>query len=322
MSTGQEYDKDAALANLTPEERAAIEDDGDDDKNDEAVKALAGDAADADDEDGDDDDDGDDDEDGEGDADPAPTKKADDTKANSGEPGDDDGAASADDDEEDAAVVQYRVELPEDFKDQVSALDQRESELAAKFKAGDIEADAFIAENKAIAAERSKLDRLQTKAEMAEEMTEQAAKHRWQRTVSKFMDRVAKDDGVDYRNDKAMNKTLDNLVKALAADPDNNDKPERWFLEQAHKAVKAMHAVEGKKAPADKGADDGKPKKPAPRKPPVDKLPATLANVPGGDGPGDVGDEFADIDNLEGLEYETALAKMTPAQRERYMAAA
>lgn len=321
MSKDQEYDKDAALANLTPEERAALEDDGLDDKERNALKAIAGeDEDDGEDEGADDDEDGDDEGDDD-DAAAAHAKKADTAKANSGEPGDEEAAGSADDEDDDGPVVQYRVELPEDFNDQVSALDQREADLAAKFKAGDIEADAFIAENKSLAAERNKLERLQTKAEMAAEMTEQAAAQNWKRTVDKFIRQVAKDDGVDYREDKEKAVDFDNLVKTLANNPANSEKPMRWFLEQAHKAIKAMHSIEGKKAPADKGADDGKPKKPAPRKAPVDKLPATLANVPGGDGPGDVGDEFADIDQLDGVEYEMALAKMTPAQRERYMAA-
>ena len=55
------------------------------------------------------------------------------------------------------------------------------------------------------------------------------------------------------------------------------------------------------------------------RKSPVDALPATLAQVPGSDGPGDVSGEFSELDSLEGLDYEQAIAKMTPVQRERFV---
>jgi len=58
----------------------------------------------------------------------------------------------------------------------------------------------------------------------------------------------------------------------------------------------------------------------ASRKSPIDAAPKTLAQVPGGNGPGDVdGNEFSDVDRLTGDAQEAAIAKMTPAQRERYM---
>ena len=34
--------------------------------------------------------------------------------------------------------------------------------------------------------------------------------------------------------------------------------------------------------------------------------------------PGDVGSEFADVLSLDGMEFEQAIARMTPAQRERF----
>jgi hypothetical protein len=58
-----------------------------------------------------------------------------------------------------------------------------------------------------------------------------------------------------------------------------------------------------------------------PRKPPLDAVPKTLAQVPGSDGPGDVdGNEFSDVDRLTGDAMEAAIAKMSAAQRDRYMA--
>ena len=59
----------------------------------------------------------------------------------------------------------------------------------------------------------------------------------------------------------------------------------------------------------------------ASRKPPLDAVPKTLAQVPGSDGPGDVdGNEFSDVDRLTGDAMEAAIAKMSAAQRDRYMA--
>jgi hypothetical protein len=56
--------------------------------------------------------------------------------------------------------------------------------------------------------------------------------------------------------------------------------------------------------------------------PPADAAPRTLADVPGGDGPGDVGGEFADVLALDGEAYEHAIARMSPAQRDKFLRSA
>ena len=107
------------------------------------------------------------------------------------------------------------------------------------------------------------------------------------------------------------------FVKALANDEKTSDKPMDWFLSEAHKRVQALHGV----APAPAKVDP--PKDPLAearekRKPNLGATPATLAHVPGGDGPGDVAGEFAHLDALEGDALESAIARMTPAQREKF----
>jgi hypothetical protein len=309
----EEYDREAGLANLTDEERAALADDGDDD----AAAVQVGNV-------NDDDDDGDDDEEGgDGEGDDAPAAAPDAAEATGTAPAKAPEtaapAAAADDTENDGddevAPVAYQAALPADFDDRVKAIEDSEAEIARKFEAGEIEQPEYVRETRRIAKERGELDRIQVKAEMAAEMSQQAEIHQWQQQVAKFMREAKKIDGVDYRGNEALGTELDTLVKALANNPANADKPSAWFLQQAHKAVKAMHGIADKPAPASKD------EKPASRKSPIDKAPKTLAQVPGGEGPGDVADEFVNLDNLDGDAYETALAKLTPAQRERYLAA-
>jgi hypothetical protein len=97
-----------------------------------------------------------------------------------------------------------------------------------------------------------------------------------------------------------------------------------WFLTEAHRRVRALHGLDAlaAKAPtAEEKPAEAKPAEPKPvpsRKPPIDAAPKTLAHVPGGPGPGDVGSEFADVLSLDGMEFEQAIARMTPAQRERF----
>lgn len=312
------YDRNAALDTLSPEERAAIEDDGLDEEERDALQNIAGEddgdgsgdgENDADDDEGEDEDEGQDDADGS------------DESADAGEgedDADDQSAAQASDDEEDdidAAPV-YAASLPEDFEDRVKALNARTDEIAEKFKAGDISADEFISESNKISAERAELDGVRTEARIAARMNEQNAAHQWRRAVKGFMKEVKASEGIDYAGKPLLNGALDIKVKELAAAQENADKPASWFLKEAHRQVKEELGL----GAAKKGEGGGQKKGEKARKPPTAALPKTLAQVPGGDGPGDVGgDEFAELDRLTGEAYEMALAKLSPAQRQRYL---
>lgn len=326
MSANNEegYDRDAALATLSPEERAALEDDGLSDEERNILQDVAG----EDDGEGqgeDDGQDGDDDEDGDGDEDDdaaaAAGDGADDAGASAG--ADDQGAqagAAESEDEDDAAGPVYEAALPEDFDDRVKALNTRADDLAAKFKAGEIDSDQFIAETRKIADERAELEAMRTEVRVAERLNAQNAEHQWKRVVKTFMREVKAAEGIDYAGDPEKAEKFDLFVKALAGDPKNEGKSFKWYLSQAHKATKAVLGIPDKPAG---GQKPDAPAKPAGRKPPTAAVPRNLAQVPGSDGPGDVGgDEFAELDRLTGEAYELALAKLTPAQRERYLAQA
>lgn len=215
-----------------------------------------------------------------------------------------------------APMVRYDAKMPEDLETKLTDIDTRRKEAAAKFKEGEIDFDAYTAENDALMAERATLDRHVTKAEIAEEITTQNAVADWNAAIGRQIAKALKEDGIDYNKDAAKGKDLDNAVKLLASDPANGDKSYDWYLAEGHAMVKAKHRI------PDRVAGDA-PGKPAPRTPPAAaSIPKTLAQVPGGQGPGDVADEFAELDRLSGIEYEVALAKLTPAMREKYVLAA
>lgn len=308
MSSELDADREAALATLTPEERAAIAEDISPEEK-AALEEIAGDGDDVD------------KVDGEGGAVVAPAgaaaPKTPSTPAVAAPETPAAPAVTAEVETEPDVPFQPRftAELPADYADQVQALVDKEAELAAKFKDGEMEADAFIAEQQAIAAKRGELSSLKTKADTFGDMNEQSAAQEWQWSINRFFKQVKASDGIDYVADAAKNADLDAFVKVLAANPAHVDKDYDWFLSEAHKRTLALHGVV-KKAPSK--PDDKIP----PRKPSVENLPANLAEVPGGDGPGDVADEFADIDKLEGMEFERALTKMPKETRERYLQAA
>ena len=299
-----------ALNTLTPEELAAINDPEMSPEEIAAMKVVAGD---------DDDDSDDDDELAAEVADPAkegPEPAA--AKEAAAEPAPQDKAQEKPVEKSGGAefVPRFTADLPEDFAAQMDGIKNDARALAQKYKDGEIDFDAYSDELDQINARREALNKLQVKAEIAQDMTAQTEEQRWVFSVNRFCDSVAEKEKIDYRADAAKQADLDQFVKVLSANPANANQSYDWFLSEAHKRVKALHGIAD---PAPPAKDETKPTAPASRKPPVADLPKTLAHVPGGEGPGDVAGEFASLDSLEGIELESAIAAMTPAQRERYM---
>lgn len=292
-----------ALATLTPEEREAIEGSEHSEADLEALKKVAGDADDASDDDADDD--GDDD----GDESAAPVEGKPETTEPKTEPEEEPDSAKADN------APRYDAKLPSDYDDQIKSLKQRDAELRQQFKDGEIDIDERDAGLAELTEQREALLVLRAKAEISQEVNQQSAAQQWQNTVNKALNDFAKPEqgGIDYRKDEAKQADLDGFVKMLANKPENADKTMEWFLQEGHRRVLALHGVAPQ--PRRETVADAMAK----RKPPVDAAPKTLAQVPGSDGPGDVDGEFADIEALEGMEYEDAIARMSPAQREKFL---
>lgn len=233
--------------------------------------------------------------------------------------------AAAPEPETAAPTPRYEAKLPDDYKDRVDALATAEGTAWEKFDAGDLDRTQLQAELARVANERNDLNALRVKAEISTEMNEQTAAQTWQNTVSRFIATEAKaEGGIDYRKDEAMAADLDDFVKKLANNPQNNDKSMDWFLVEAHKRVRALHGLVAAPAPAPAPTPQTPAQKVAAavanrKAPEASSMPASLAQVPGGDGPGDVASEFAEVLALEGQAYEDAIARMTPAQREKFL---
>jgi hypothetical protein len=320
MSASKLSDETAAM--LTPEEREAIEEGEFTDAELKALQTIAGDdAGPAGSGDGDDSDDDSADDEGAGapiEGEGADGKKAEGSPANAPP-----AAAQTQDRPAAEASHRYEAKLPDDFDARVAAIKEREAALKEKFKAGEMEVDEYEAERDKVAADREALTIARAKAEISAEMNTQSAEQQWAGTVRSFVvEAAAAQGGIDYRKDADKMTDLDGFVKLLAGNPANNDKSMRWFLDEAHRRVLALHDMpapaRAQAKPDPKAAADAKKAASEQRKPPVKEAPQTLATVPGGDGPGDVGDEFADIMSLDGMEFEAAVARMSPAQREKF----
>jgi len=231
-------------------------------------------------------------------------------------------------------IPRYDAKLPDDFDAQVKALADKELNLKQQFKAGEIEFDEFEQARSDLLVQREQLTIAKTKAEISQEMNAQTAEQLWVHAVNEFMSDTAKlsgaAGGIDYREDTQKASDLDGFVRSLAARSEHAHQSMAWFLTEAHKRVLALHGI-ATKTPADQTTDSdsaAKPpvksvdRKPPDRKPPLDIAPKTLAMIPGGEGPGDVDGEFADVLALEGLAYEQAIARMSSTERERFLRAA
>ncbi|CDN87326.1 hypothetical protein BN948_01746 [Hydrogenophaga intermedia] len=247
-------------------------------------------------------------------------------------------AAPAEVEDDDAAPRQrYKAELPADYDAQMQSIKEQDADARAKFKAGEIDIDE---RDRLIDEAREKREELlvqRARVETLNTANEQDAQAQWQGAISTFMKDTkalpAEQGGLDYSKDPAKLKDFDIFVRHLANDDANATRSSRWFLAEAHKRVLALHGLSAR-APAPSPAPAATPaaapvdpkatvKAAAAQRSAADAAKAaaeaSLAQVPGGEGQGDLGgDEFADIMSLEGQDYEDAIARMTPAQREKF----
>ena len=212
--------------------------------------------------------------------------------------------------QQEAFQPQYQSDVPSDIVDQIAAIKAQTKALSAQMFAGEIDSNQYNDQLETLTEQREQLSLARVKSEIFADMQGQNSAQSWQFSVNRFMDQAAKEQ-VDYRQDAKKRDDLDLFVKALANDDRHAHQPMAWFLNEAHRLVKGMHGLP-QSSPAQT------PHVTHTRKSPTEKLPATLANIPGSDGPGDLSGEFSDVDKLEGFELEEAIAKMTPAQRDRF----
>lgn len=289
------------LEGLSDEERAALEDDGDDS---EILGRIAGGS------DGDDDNEGDGDTAGNGD---------DATAAASADAGDAADAGSVDDagnegednapaDVADEFRPEFRADVPEGAGDRLAALDAEKAGLVTKFQDGEIDMAEFMAENSRIDGERLQLVVAQENSKFAESQNKSQRDQRWAWEQERFF---GQEKATIYK-DPVILAALDASVKQLAADPKNAKKPAGFFLEEADRQVRNRFNV---------GDAPAAPNK-TPRQPDLSRVPKTLAQLPAAEMSETGAEEFAYLDKLDGIALEQALRKMTPEQEARYLGAA
>lgn len=209
------------------------------------------------------------------------------------------------------AERQYVVDLPGDHAQKVVEVDAELAAIGAKFNDGNMTWDDYQAQLRDASQRRDGLVKAALKAEISQEMREQAArsaeeatKKSWDQTVESFIS--AKPDAVDYAADEAKQRDLNTYVKALAADPDNSDKNFEWFLQEAHGLVKSKHRIA---SATQTQSQEAKPVEPATT---ATSPIHTLSDLPGGLTPAK--SEIEQFDQVSGAAVTNRFMNMTSAQ--------
>lgn len=234
---------------------------------------------------------------------------------------DDEPAKPAEDKAEDDAPIIKRAptyDLPENPAQAITDLKQKKLDLAEKLDNGDITAREYHEQREQADEEQRSIERKLDRARAAEDRKDED----WQTEVVSFLGQhkvYTKPGTVAY---DALNAELTRLQEHRR--DDGLDWRDPALLKQAHANVqrdmRRALGIEDPAAPAPPPAD---PAKPAPTPPKAIPAPPTLARVPASAIPEAGGDnEFAALDRLQDKDivaYETALAKLSPEQRERYL---
>lgn len=300
---------DEELDSLSDEERAALEDDEDtegaaaakeSDEDDDAEDAPAEDAKAA-----------------AASADNAPDETADD--ADSEEDGEEEPAEA---DAPEPVVPLLSGPEAAGFDEQIAALEAQRKDVRAQYRAGDLDADAYDATLDDIARKISAIEGDRREAALTERFNRDIETARYVSILNSFKAQVKDAQGVDYDGNPKLLDLFDAEIKALANDETNEDKSYDWFLKTAHQRVLDEQARiaeslgfvrSGKPAPSTAATRNAI----AARRPSAPAV-GSLATVPSADGEQPGTTEFAHLDGLGGDDLESAVARMTPEQQDRW----
>lgn len=193
----------------------------------------------------------------------------------------------------------YKAELPSDYKTQRAELMKAKADAMKQLMDGEIDADAYAAEDARVSEALEDLAAARIRAETLQEANAQSQQAYQARAIQRLIANAKAE--VDYAADATAQKQFDTSLQVLAAQPDNAGKDFADLIEDAHKMVKAMRGIAPQAKPA------------AERKPAGD-APVTLRSLPSASTP-NTGGVIEQIARLKGPAYEAAYAKLTPAQQ-------
>lgn len=212
------------------------------------------------------------------------------------------------------------LEADRDFDAEMAAVDAKTAKLMKEWGDGDITNEEYAQRDAALRRESNAIIREQAEASVSAKINQQAAADMWQTQQDEFLEENPGYAPPEKGKVNARFSALNEYVKTLARDPVNEHKSGRWHLNEAKRLVEAEFGpVGGKPAAKDAPKPAEAPKPPERKKPDLKAVPTTLAHVPSASDPDTGGSEFDHIDNLEGIEQERAIARLSPERLDAYL---
>lgn len=215
-------------------------------------------------------------------------------------------------------VPEYKAEsIPEDIQSRLDAdYAALSNDLDEKYENGDLSFSDYRKQSRDLDsryfAEKEKITAAKLKAEIAEEQQRQTAEQKWQWEQDTFFR-----DNPDFRSDPILFGALNSVLQASYGDENSKGKSGLQLIREAAEKVKTRFDVKpianNQQTRPDKKIEvKGQSAK-------ATELPKTLSNIPSADSSLDNGGEFDYLENLSGLAYEKAIAKLSPDALDRFL---
>ena len=198
------------------------------------------------------------------------------------------------------------VEPPRDMQGELATIDEELAGLGQKYEDGDINAVELNTEQNRLNRERNDVSLDIRDANNSAK----AAANQWETDVNDF---IGADEGHKaVVSDPIVKQAFEAALRQAATSPEGLAANNEWRLNKAKSILAEKGISIGTTKPAAPPTDN----KPESRKP-TDTIPTDLGGAPAG-GDND-SSEFSHLNNMEGLELEEALSKLSPEQEARYM---
>lgn len=192
--------------------------------------------------------------------------------------------------------------LPEDFDAKVKANDDAMTALVKRYDDGDMTFTEFYAEQRRLERESRDLERLKDRAELARESSQQALINHWDSLINPFLaahPELAEDDVTKAAIDTYLKQTTGPVMAAggMPGQAEIDKAYEMWCKRFGFKPTGQQQTTAAERK--------------------ENKVPPTLAGLPSATATNVEDGKLAAISRLTGVEYEEALAKLTPAELEQ-----
>jgi hypothetical protein len=176
------------------------------------------------------------------------------------------------------------------------------ADLSKRYEEGEITNAQFT-------NELSDLVKQETTAELRVSFNQEMAAQRWQEQQDNFMAANR-----NYATNPIAYQALNAAVNAVSLDPVNAKLTGDQILQKAHEQVMEAFGM-----PAAKTQAKQPEATPARKTPDLRQVPKTLAHLPMAAAEDMGNDRFSEIDKLDGLDQERAIARLSDADRDQYL---